>query len=302
MTTVQLAQAYSVLANNGRKVPLSLLRVNEVPQGEQVISEQVARDVQVMLQQVIEGPGGTHRARVPGYHVSGKSGTARKASNTSKGYKEDSYRSLFAGFAPSTDPRIAIAIVVDEPSKGGYYGGLVAAPIFGSLMAGALRLMNIAPDDMPELQQVANTALSDQQIARKLELIETIQREIDQIGDMPKGWKASNLAGTLIQENELAISFAKSDAGTIATQRLERVQRELQDYVLEQEKILFEVTRAERGEIEADLRSQQEVAANVTRKAKVEVSDEELYWTFEGEYWRDELGFYLFTVNSECKR
>ncbi|WP_150303209.1 peptidoglycan D,D-transpeptidase FtsI family protein [Pseudomonas saliphila] len=154
LTTVQLAQAYSVLANDGNKVPLSLLRVNETPAGEQVISRDVAKAVQGMLQQVIEAEGGTHRALVPGYHVSGKSGTARKVSHTAKGYKEDSYRSLFAGFAPSTDPRIAIAIVVDEPTKGGYYGGLVAAPIFSDLMAGALRLMNITPDNMPELQQV----------------------------------------------------------------------------------------------------------------------------------------------------
>ncbi len=154
----------------------------------------------------------------------------------------------------------------------------------------------------PELMQVANTALDDEQISRKLALIDAIQKEIEKIGDMPKGWTNSGLGNTLVQDNELAISFAKSDAGSIATQRLERVQRELQDYVLEQEKILFEVTRAERGEIEADLRSQQDVEANVTAKPSIDVSDEELYWTFEGEYWRDELGFYLFTVNSECSR
>jgi tetratricopeptide (TPR) repeat protein len=152
------------------------------------------------------------------------------------------------------------------------------------------------------LQQVAATALDDQQIKNKLRLIEAIEQEIQEIGDKPKAWKSSGLASTLVQDNELAISFAKSDAGTIATQRLERVSRELQDFVLEQEKILFEVTRAERGEIEADLRSEMQVDQDVTRKPKVNTSDEELYWTFEGEYWRDELGFYLFTVNSECKR
>jgi len=110
--------------------------------------------VQTMLQNVIEADGGTYRARVPGYHVSGKSGTARKASTSEKGYREDSYRSLFAGFGPSTDPRIAIAVVIDEPSEGGYYGGLVAAPVFGGLMSNVLRLMNIAPDNLAGLQQV----------------------------------------------------------------------------------------------------------------------------------------------------
>ncbi|MEJ6656980.1 MAG: penicillin-binding transpeptidase domain-containing protein, partial [Pseudomonas sp.] len=82
------------------------------------------------------------------------SGTARKASVGSKGYKEDSYRSLFAGFAPSSNPRIAIAVVIDEPTKGGYYGGLVAAPVFSGLMSNALRLLNITPDNLVDMQQV----------------------------------------------------------------------------------------------------------------------------------------------------
>ena len=154
VTAVQLAQAYAVLANDGRKVPMSLLQVAERPAGEQVLPEEATRMVQTMLQNVIEADGGTYRARVPGYHVSGKSGTARKASTSEKGYREDSYRSLFAGFGPSTDPRIAIAVVIDEPSEGGYYGGLVAAPVFGGLMSNVLRLMNIAPDNLAGLQQV----------------------------------------------------------------------------------------------------------------------------------------------------
>ncbi len=156
--------------------------------------------------------------------------------------------------------------------------------------------------ESPELQAVAGTAIDDQQVKNKMKLIEAIQQEIEKIGKMPSTWKGSGLGSTLIQESELAMSFARGDAGGIVAQRLERVARELQDFSLEQEKILFEVTRAERGEIEADLRSEMEVDANVTKKPRVNVSDEELYWTFEGEYWRDELGFYLFTVNSECKR
>ena len=154
VTAVQLAQAYSILANDGSKVPMSLLRVDERPVGQQVLPEAAAKTVQGMLQNVIEAESGTYRARVPGYHVSGKSGTARKASTSSKGYQEDSYRSLFAGFGPSSDPRIAIAVVIDEPSEGGYYGGLVAAPVFSGLMSNALRLMNVAPDNLGDMQQV----------------------------------------------------------------------------------------------------------------------------------------------------
>jgi cell division protein FtsI (penicillin-binding protein 3) len=113
-----------------------------------------------MLQQVTEAPGGVFRAQVPGYHVAGKSGTARKVSVGSKGYRENAYRSLFAGFAPAANPRIAIAVVIDEPSKSGYYGGLVSAPVFGKVMAGALRLMNIAPDNLPPPVESQVTAVN----------------------------------------------------------------------------------------------------------------------------------------------
>jgi len=155
VTAVQLAHAYSVLANNGRSTHLSLARVDRKPDAVQVIPEAIAVTMQGMLQQVIEAPGGVYRAKVPGYHVAGKSGTARKVSVGSRGYRDNAYRSLFAGFGPVSDPRIAVAIVIDEPSQGGYYGGLVSAPVFGKVMAGALRLMNVAPDNLVEPQTAA---------------------------------------------------------------------------------------------------------------------------------------------------
>ncbi|WP_339081411.1 penicillin-binding protein 2 [Pseudomonas sp. TMP9] len=154
VTAVQLAHAYSVLANDGRSTHLSLARTDRQPESVQVIPEATATIIQGMLQQVIEAPGGVFRAKVPGYHVAGKSGTARKASVGSRGYKDNAYRSLFAGFGPVSDPRIAVAIVIDEPSQGGYYGGLVSAPVFGKVMAGALRLLNVAPDNLPAPEAV----------------------------------------------------------------------------------------------------------------------------------------------------
>ncbi|WP_404804873.1 peptidoglycan D,D-transpeptidase FtsI family protein [Metapseudomonas lalkuanensis] len=158
-TAIQLVHAYATLANNGQAVPLSMTRVDSVPDGVQVLPEEVAKTMQGMLQQVVEAPRGVFRAQVPGYHVSGKSGTARKASVGTKGYTQNAYRSLFAGFGPSTNPRIAMVVVIDEPSKAGYFGGLVSAPVFGKVMAGALRLMNIAPDNLPtEEQQTAEAA------------------------------------------------------------------------------------------------------------------------------------------------
>ncbi|MEO4045797.1 penicillin-binding transpeptidase domain-containing protein [Pseudomonas sp. CAU 1711] len=149
VTAVQLAHAYATLANNGQVLPLSMTRVDRQPVGAQVVPENVAKTLQGMLQQVIEAPRGVFRAQVPGYHVSGKSGTARKASVGTKGYRENAYRSMFAGFAPSSNPRIAMMVVIDEPSKGGYFGGLVSAPVFSKVMAGSLRLMNITPDNLP---------------------------------------------------------------------------------------------------------------------------------------------------------
>ncbi|KQM52624.1 cell division protein [Pseudomonas sp. Leaf15] len=153
VTAIQLAHAFSVLANNGRMVPLSLIHVDEAPKATQVIPENVAKTMQGMLQQVIEAPRGVFRAQVPAYHVAGKSGTARKTSVGTKGYAENSYRSLFAGFGPMSDPRFAIVVVIDEPSKAGYFGGLVSAPVFSKVMSGTLRLMNITPDNLPPTQQ-----------------------------------------------------------------------------------------------------------------------------------------------------
>ncbi len=153
VTAIQLAHAFSVLANNGRMVPLSLIHVDEAPKATQVIPENVAKTMQGMLQQVIEAPRGVFRAQVPAYHVAGKSGTARKTSVGTKGYAENSYRSLFAGFGPMSDPRYAIVVVIDEPSKAGYFGGLVSAPVFSKVMSGTLRLMNVTPDNLPPTEQ-----------------------------------------------------------------------------------------------------------------------------------------------------
>nr|WP_249679758.1 penicillin-binding protein 2 [Pseudomonas sp. PIA16] len=160
VTALQLVHAYSAIANNGRIVPLTILKTDpdNKPQATQVMPEQVAKTLQGMMQQVIEDPRGVYRARVPGYHVAGKSGTARKATVGSRGYTENAYRSLFAGFGPMSDPRYAIVVVIDEPSKAGYFGGLVSAPVFSKVMSGTLRLMNVTPDNLPSTpQQQAQT-------------------------------------------------------------------------------------------------------------------------------------------------
>ncbi|MFJ1573405.1 peptidoglycan D,D-transpeptidase FtsI family protein [Pseudomonas sp. NPDC088322] len=155
VTALQLVHAYAALANDGKMVPLSIVKVDKTPDFTQVVPKETAETIQGMLQQVIEAPRGVYRAQVPFYHVGGKSGTARKATVGSKGYTENAYRSLFAGFGPMSDPRYAIVVVIDEPSKGGYFGGLVSAPVFSKVMSGTLRLMNVPPDNLPPPAPVA---------------------------------------------------------------------------------------------------------------------------------------------------
>ncbi|MCY1394609.1 Peptidoglycan D,D-transpeptidase FtsI [compost metagenome] len=160
VTALQLVHAYAALANDGRMVPLSILKVDKEPESAEVMPVETAKTIQGMLQQVIEAPRGVFRAQVPAYHVGGKSGTARKATVGSKGYTENAYRSLFAGFGPMSNPRYAIVVVIDEPGTGAYFGGLISAPVFSKVMSGTLRLMNVTPDNLPTAtpQQQADAA------------------------------------------------------------------------------------------------------------------------------------------------
>lgn len=151
VTAVQLAHAYGVLGNNGLSVPLSMTRLDQRPSGVQVLDSQVTAQVLQMLRTVVDEDGGTgSKARIPGYQVGGKTGTIHKT-KVGGGYEDKRYRSVFAGVAPISNPRLACIVVIDEPRPlfGQYYGGFVAAPVFSKVMAGALRLMNVAPDNLP---------------------------------------------------------------------------------------------------------------------------------------------------------
>ncbi|MFU8805815.1 MAG: tetratricopeptide repeat protein [Bradymonadaceae bacterium] len=152
------------------------------------------------------------------------------------------------------------------------------------------------------MQSIFRASLQDQQIQQRFNLVESINREKAKKEAMPESWKTSRLGDTLIQEATLAHSFAMTDAGELAQQRLQRVVRELDELVLQQKRIMFEVARAERGEIESDIRAGMLVDGHETPTDAFNVTDEHLYWTFDGEYWRDELGFYVFSIGSECRR
>ena len=142
VTPLQLAQAYAIVGNGGVMRPVSLLKQNEPPAGEQVISRQAANQVLAMMEGVTSDGGTGTKARVAGYRVAGKSGTSRKA--VAGGYG-DEYVAIFAGLAPLEEPRVAIVVLVNEPQGDKYYGGDVAGPVFANVMAGSLQLLNVAP-------------------------------------------------------------------------------------------------------------------------------------------------------------
>ncbi|MFT6164553.1 MAG: cell division protein FtsI (penicillin-binding protein 3) [Zhongshania aliphaticivorans] len=145
VTNLQLAQAYSVFANRGIFQQVSLLKRTEKPAQQQVISAKIARQIVDMLEEVTEMGGTATRAQVDAYRIAGKTGTSHKA--IAGGYAEDRYFAIFAGVAPASNPRIVAVVTIDEP-KGDYYGGLVAAPVFSKVVSDALRLLNIAPDNI----------------------------------------------------------------------------------------------------------------------------------------------------------
>lgn len=150
VTTLQLAQAYTVLANEGVMTMPSLLKVEQAEDNIRVMSKETARQILEMMEGVVQ-TGTGKQARIPGYRVAGKTGTAHKA--TKEGYAENRYQSVFAGIVPVSNPRLVAVVMINEPSQGEYFGGQVAAPAFAKLMGETLRLMNISPDDVSPLKK-----------------------------------------------------------------------------------------------------------------------------------------------------
>ena len=150
----QMAHSYTAFAHDGRIIPLTMLKSTEPATGVKVFSPENARAVRHMLQ-MAAAPGGTGQlAQTVGYSVGGKSGTAHK--QVGKGYASNKYRAWFTGMAPIDTPRIIVAVMIDEPSNGQYFGGVVAAPVFSEVVQQTLRLMDVQPDVMVKPQIVAN--------------------------------------------------------------------------------------------------------------------------------------------------
>lgn len=158
VNTLKLAQMYTVFGNDGAFRPFRIVKSDYYPEAKQVFSPHVARQVLEMMETAMDrSKGGSGwRGQVPNFRVAGKSGTSRKIINGK--YSPNHHRSFFVGIAPVTEPQFVIAVMIDEP-KEGYYGGLVAAPVFGEVMRNTLRIMGSRPDampDAPKLQLISN--------------------------------------------------------------------------------------------------------------------------------------------------
>jgi cell division protein FtsI (penicillin-binding protein 3) len=146
VTPLQLAQAYATIGALGVRRPVSLTRVDGPVAGERVLDATVCRSLLRLLESVVSADGTAPLARIPGYRVAGKTGTAYKSE--AGGYSSDRYVAVFGGVAPVANPRLAAVVVIDEPSAGLHRGGDVSAPVFAAVLGGALRLMAVAPDDL----------------------------------------------------------------------------------------------------------------------------------------------------------
>jgi cell division protein FtsI (penicillin-binding protein 3) len=146
VTPLQLAHAYATIGAGGVKRPISFQRISEPVAGERVMDTRVAQSLVQLMERVVATGGTGTRAAVVGFRVAGKTGTAWKS--FAGGYSTNRYMAVFAGLVPASHPKLATVVVIDEPSGDLYYGGEVAAPVFSNVMSGALRLMDIAPDDL----------------------------------------------------------------------------------------------------------------------------------------------------------
>ena len=160
VSLIQVARSYMIFARNGEMIPLSFQKVSQLPPPQRVISDKTAHQMRDMMELVV-GPGGTAPlAQVRGYRVAGKTGTAHKLEN---GHYVNKYVASFVGLAPASDPRIIIAVMIDEPGAGKHFGGLVAAPIFASVAASALSSLNVPPD-----ASVSNVIMPAEPIAESM--------------------------------------------------------------------------------------------------------------------------------------
>lgn len=163
VTPMQLARAYVALAADGVLKPVSFLHQEQAVEGERVMRVETAQAVRKMMQRVVSAEGTGRRAQVANYSVAGKTGTVHKF--VSGGYAEERYLSIFAGMVPADSPELVMVVMIDEPRNGEHFGGEVAAPVFSKVMAGAMRLLDVAPDRVSGKQLVMKPKIKLQQVS-----------------------------------------------------------------------------------------------------------------------------------------
>ncbi len=151
---LQLGRAYLAIANEGVMPMVGLLKRDKPVESHRIMSAKTANSVRSMLENVVSRDGTALKASIAGFRVAGKTGTVKKI-GAHGGYTDNKYLALFAGMAPASDPRLVMIVMIDEPSAGAYYGGAVSAPVFSRVMEGALRLLNIPPDQEEQSPMVA---------------------------------------------------------------------------------------------------------------------------------------------------
>ena len=159
-TALQLARAYMVLGNGGNKHSLSLIKKDQLDAPIQVLSKSISDDLVQSMQAVVEKGGTGTRAQVPLYSVGGKTGTVHTVGRN--GYNSNEYKALFAGLAPASKPKVAAVVVIEAPAGAEYYGGEVAAPVFSRVINGAMRILDVAPDDLSPLMHTEQNQASNE--------------------------------------------------------------------------------------------------------------------------------------------
>ena len=155
VSSLQLARAYAVLANDGLRKEISMVALNSEPEGLRVINAATTKEVRHMLLAASSHKGTGRRAMIDGYSVGGKTGTMHKV-KVDGGYDDNRYMAVFAGLSPISIPRLATVVVIDEPRQGDYFGGLVAAPVFSEITGNALRLMQVTPDETDQTSSLVS--------------------------------------------------------------------------------------------------------------------------------------------------
>jgi tetratricopeptide (TPR) repeat protein len=165
-----------------------------------------------------------------------------------------------------------------------------------------LKIKNSTAGLSEEVGRLARSALGDKTLVKTFDYVEELDRELKQVQGADPAWKATAIAGVVLQDLTLQKSLAQNEAGQVAQRRIKRVSKEIQELIKQAIKVEYETINGQKNKLEASLRNEQVVPANVADQTNIQPDDEHLFWPFDGQYWKDELGYYRFKIRSQCSR